>query len=94
MVALDTREGLVPAIARAFWRQAERALLQGLLQERYHTALRLAEIIWRATSPQHAPGALAAWPREESAVADAPTAATRGAGPTYTPPRTWSCVPA
>jgi 5-methylcytosine-specific restriction enzyme subunit McrC len=158
VVALDTRDGLVPAIARAFWRQAERALRQGLLQgyrtcdessyvlrgrlrendqmrrhygqvipmeirhddftvdvpenqillaattrmlsvprvdqesrrrlaelrnrladvttlvrgarlpgwqptrlnQRYHTALRLAEIIWRATSPQHAPGALLA----------------------------------
>lgn len=157
-VALDTRGGLVPAIAQALWRQAERALRQGLLQgyrtveetsyvlrgrlretdqmrrhhgqvipleirhddftvdvpenqillaaisrmltvpgvdeesrrrltrlrirladvtslvrgvrlprwhptrlnQRYHTALRLAEIVWRATSPEHAPGSLLA----------------------------------
>ena len=30
------------------------------LNERYHHALRLAEIVWRATSPDHAPGAVAA----------------------------------
>ncbi|EOD67654.1 McrC family protein [Amycolatopsis vancoresmycina] len=27
------------------------------LNARYHTALRLAEIVWQATSPEHAPGA-------------------------------------
>jgi len=155
-VVLDTRDGLVPAIAQALWRQAERALRHGLLQgyrtvdessyvlrgrlresdqlrhhygqvipmeirhddftvdvaenrillaaitrmltvprvdkescrrlarlrfrladvttlvhglrlpawqptrlnQRYHTALRLAEIVWRVTSPEHAPGSL------------------------------------
>lgn len=31
-VRLDTRRGLVPAIAAALWRQVERALRQGLLQ--------------------------------------------------------------
>jgi len=30
------------------------------LNERYHTALRLAEIVWRATAPEHTPGAVAA----------------------------------
>lgn len=30
------------------------------LNARYHTALRLAEIVWRATAPEHAPGATAA----------------------------------
>ncbi|MGH3941346.1 MAG: McrC family protein [Pseudonocardiaceae bacterium] len=30
------------------------------LNERYHTALRLAEIVWRVTSPEHAPGVLLA----------------------------------
>ena len=158
LVALDTRDSLVPAIAQALWRQAERALRHGLLQgyrtveessyvlrgrlresdqmrrhygqvipmeirhddftvdvaenrillaaitrmltvprvdegsqrrlaqlrvrladvttlvgglrlpawqptrlnQRYHTALRLAEIVWRATSPEHAPGSLQA----------------------------------
>jgi 5-methylcytosine-specific restriction enzyme subunit McrC len=30
------------------------------LNARYHTALRLAEIVWRATSPEHAPGTIAA----------------------------------
>ncbi|WP_112262450.1 McrC family protein [Lentzea terrae] len=28
------------------------------LNARYHTALRLAEIVWQATSPEHAPGAV------------------------------------
>ncbi|MGH3547883.1 MAG: McrC family protein [Pseudonocardiaceae bacterium] len=28
------------------------------LNQRYHTALRLAEIIWQATSPEHTPGSL------------------------------------
>lgn len=28
------------------------------LNDRYHTGLRLAEIVWRATSPEHAPGSL------------------------------------
>ncbi|MEU7913927.1 McrC family protein [Microbispora bryophytorum] len=157
-VHLDVRDGLIPAVAQALWRQSERALRQGLLQgyrtveepsyvlrgrlregdqlrrhhgrvipmeirhddftvdipenqillaaitrlltvprvdgesrrrlaalrarladvttlvrgttlpvwhasrlnTRYHTALRLAEIVWRATSPEHFPGALAA----------------------------------
>ncbi|MFI6498918.1 McrC family protein [Nonomuraea typhae] len=156
-VRLDVRDGLIPAIAQALWRQAERALSQGLLQgyrtieessyvlrgrlregdqlrrrhgrvipmeirhddftvdiaenqillaavtrmlavprigseprrrltalrrrlaevtslvrgtalprwhpsrlnTRYHTALRLAEIVWRATSPEQAPGSTA-----------------------------------
>jgi 5-methylcytosine-specific restriction enzyme subunit McrC len=30
------------------------------LNEPYHTALRLAEIVWRATTPEHSPGAIAA----------------------------------
>jgi 5-methylcytosine-specific restriction enzyme subunit McrC len=30
------------------------------LNQRYHSALRLAEIVWRATSPEHIPGALVA----------------------------------
>lgn len=30
------------------------------LNARYHTALRLAEIVWRATSPEHVPGAISA----------------------------------
>ncbi|GGK81745.1 McrBC 5-methylcytosine restriction system component [Sphaerisporangium melleum] len=30
------------------------------LNTRYHTALRLSEIVWRATSPEHSPGAVAA----------------------------------
>lgn len=158
LVHLDTRDGLLPAVAQALWRQAERALRQGLLQgyrtveessyvlrgrlregdqlrrhhgrvipmeirhddftldipenqillaavtrlltvprvdtesrrrlaalrarlsgvtsliqgtglprwrptrlnARYHTALRLAEIVWRATSPEHSPGNVAA----------------------------------
>jgi 5-methylcytosine-specific restriction enzyme subunit McrC len=30
------------------------------INARYHTALRLAEIVWRATSPEHAPGTVAA----------------------------------
>jgi 5-methylcytosine-specific restriction enzyme subunit McrC len=30
------------------------------LNARYHAALRLAEIVWRATSPEHAPGAVTA----------------------------------
>jgi 5-methylcytosine-specific restriction enzyme subunit McrC len=30
------------------------------LNQRYHTALRLAEIVWRATSPEHIPGTLVA----------------------------------
>lgn len=30
------------------------------LNQRYHSALRLAEIVWRATSPEHRPGALVA----------------------------------
>ncbi|MPZ80006.1 MAG: restriction endonuclease [Actinophytocola sp.] len=30
------------------------------LNARYHTALRLAEIVWRATSPEHAPGSVTA----------------------------------
>lgn len=30
------------------------------LNARYHTALRLAEIVWRATSPEHTPGAVLA----------------------------------
>lgn len=30
------------------------------LNARYHTALRLAEIVWRATSPEHAPGTVTA----------------------------------
>jgi 5-methylcytosine-specific restriction enzyme subunit McrC len=30
------------------------------LNQRYHTALRLAEIVWRATSPEHVPGSLTA----------------------------------
>ncbi|MEU8196224.1 hypothetical protein AB0C10_20805 [Microbispora amethystogenes] len=30
------------------------------LNTRYHTALRLAEIVWRATSPEHSPGSVAA----------------------------------
>ncbi|RBQ20609.1 restriction endonuclease [Spongiactinospora rosea] len=29
------------------------------LNARYHTALRLAEIVWRATSPEHTPGSVA-----------------------------------
>ncbi|MGH4018734.1 MAG: McrC family protein [Pseudonocardiaceae bacterium] len=28
------------------------------LNQRYHTALRLAEVIWQATSPEHTPGSL------------------------------------
>jgi 5-methylcytosine-specific restriction enzyme subunit McrC len=28
------------------------------LNQRYHTALRLAEIVWRATSPEHKPGSV------------------------------------
>ncbi|MBG0818399.1 McrC family protein [Planomonospora sp. ID82291] len=157
-IGLDARDGLVPAVAQALWRQAEQALRQGLLQgyrtveessyvlrgrlregeqlrrhhgrvipmeirhddftvdvaenrillaaitrlltvpgidaesrrrltalrgrlagvtslvggtvlphwqpsrlnARYQAALRLAEIIWRATSPEHTPGAIAA----------------------------------
>ncbi|MDQ3403889.1 MAG: McrC family protein [Actinomycetota bacterium] len=31
-VQLDTRDGLIPAIAQALWRQSERAVRQGLLQ--------------------------------------------------------------
>jgi 5-methylcytosine-specific restriction enzyme subunit McrC len=30
------------------------------LNDRYHTALRLAEIVWRATTPEHSPGTVAA----------------------------------
>lgn len=30
------------------------------LNTRYHNALRLAEVVWRATSPEHAPGSLRA----------------------------------
>ncbi|MEO7196497.1 MAG: restriction endonuclease, partial [Pseudonocardiaceae bacterium] len=30
------------------------------LNQRYHTALRLAEVIWQATSPEHTPGSLLA----------------------------------
>lgn len=30
------------------------------LNTHYHTALRLAEIVWRATSPEHSPGSVAA----------------------------------
>ncbi|MFI6295937.1 McrC family protein [Nonomuraea sp. NPDC050790] len=157
-IHLDVRDGLIPAVAQALWRQAERALSQGLLQgyrtceessyvlrgrlregdqlrrhhgriipmeirhddftvdiaenqillaaitrllpvpriagesrrrltalrrrlaevtslvrgtelprwqpsrlnSRYRTALRLAEIVWRATSPEHAPGSTVA----------------------------------
>ena len=42
-MALDTRDGLVPAIAQALWRQAERALRQGLLQ-----GYRTCDESWRA----------------------------------------------
>lgn len=44
---------LVRGTALPTWRPSR-------LNARYHTALRLAEIVWRATSPEHAPGALTA----------------------------------
>ncbi|MFG1956937.1 McrC family protein [Nonomuraea sp. NPDC049028] len=45
--------GLVRGTALPAWQPTR-------LNTRYHTALRLAEIVWRATAPEHSPGTVAA----------------------------------